>query len=196
MKKLCLLVVLLGIGSQRYFAQNSINPIIGYDKYKWGSSIEQVIPNFKNTVEIDQAIANEYDAGSRWFIQTNTDTEITERRFYFFKNELFRVDVNYENLSDSIFGLLIEKIELLYGKFDERKTERFNFGAGYGYTEKISYQRNFSPDLMIFVDFNKDYHYGNSESIRNSVRCTYMNFLYYERIRNERIRQRTSDIPL
>lgn len=109
----------------------SKDPIIGYDKIAWGTTIQEVKQLYPDIVE------KEEKNGVRRFVETLYDNGMQYRYFYFFQDKLYKVVVDYDvNLKHS----LVDKLTSIYGKFES------GFESGFDY-----YERHYNEHLTIYV---------------------------------------------
>ncbi|HOR40964.1 MAG TPA: DUF6056 family protein [Paludibacteraceae bacterium] len=108
-------------------SEKSKDPIIGYDKVTWGTTIQEVKQLYPDIVEKKEK------NGVRRFSEKLYDNGMQYRYFYFFQDKLYQVAVDYDvNLKHS----LVDKLTSIYGKFE----------SGLDY-----YERYYNKHLTIYV---------------------------------------------
>ena len=120
-KKIVLFIIFLFVVFN-VFSQTS-TPIIGYDRVRWGATVQEVTQIYTTMREITSEDAS---LGVREFTQRNVGGGIEIRYFFFFNNRLFKVAVHYEEQRDptSAFLALADRLVAIYGRFDDRDSFR------------------------------------------------------------------------
>ena len=124
--------------------------IYGYDKVKWGASIEEVKTLYPGIeyYEDDREIDNQ--KGTKTYIRTFEKGIMSNQMFFFFEDKLFRVSVAFNQIDGltekELMGKLVEK----YGKFDTRKEDTRVLDE-YAIRETEFYINHVSPKLMIIM---------------------------------------------
>lgn len=169
MKKLFFSFILYLSFSNFLFGQQS--PIIGYDKLEFGTTIEAFQKMYQTARETP---SKQSSIGVREFRQSNVGSGIHERRFYFFNNRFYRVDVIYANLNVFSINSLLDKIIEVYGKFDRKEEDTdFSPAPDVSYTDKIFFDREYRKNFFIFVSINTNHFIDGS--ILNTVLVSYHN---------------------
>ncbi len=177
----CLFFILITISAS---AQTNPNPIIGYDKLPWGTSIETVkkkYPNAFETVEsedFDIKIFN--DSGFRIFVEKNNiDNGIKIRVFNFFQNKLFGVTVTYD-IDNTAEGMaLLKKLNSIYGEPNDAKKDSNAYGMNT--EESITITWNYNSNLEISLVATNTYD-ENNNYIDFNFYCTYMDPIILDRM--------------
>ena len=114
--------------------------IDGYEDLAWGSSVEKVKNKYPN-------LSHEVDAGCQtgeecWMAESASVTRV----FRFYNKKLFWVKVIYDDMTQTQFNALAEKLMSKYGKlyFDIDKSDTVKFG----------YQWLASSDLLVTLSVN------------------------------------------
>jgi hypothetical protein len=125
-------------------AQVSRNPIIGYDKVEWGTNISDLLKIYTDAKP--GGFINK-EGNSAVYRQTNVVGGISRREFSFYNDRLYMVTVLYRNTNSKIKNILLEKLEKMYGVFDDEVLHRE--GAFY-FRARI---KNFSNDMAIIFSY-------------------------------------------
>ena len=119
MKKAFSCIIVLLIAGGYLFCQPKVS-MKGYGLIEWGSAPAAVGESFKDFELVDE---REYTNSTGRIFKENiyrqkvSNSNVTERTFSFFNNELYRVDVRYTRLSQDDLSLLRTALEMLYGSF-------------------------------------------------------------------------------
>lgn len=139
-----IILVLVSISAQ-IAAQSK--PFAGYDKVAWGISVEDVRKTYSISNEIAVKVDDE-DKNISTLTQENPSDSIEKRHFSFNKNKLYRVNVVYNDSSDSNANTLKGLLEQRYGKPTDYRTESQTTLLGY-VTDAITIFGKFSPDIEV-----------------------------------------------
>jgi len=163
MNRKILILVGIFLTIPMWLSGQSNTPIIGYDRVAWGASIEEVRKHYPNIreVNIPDFFAHSNSLGVRSFIQSQVNIGgINSRKFYFFQDKLYRVDVNYgrgfigemlekyNELEYSMGEALHNSLVFVYGRFDSEVDNSPGRGTR---TFIRNYHRNLTIKLEIGV---------------------------------------------
>jgi len=149
MKKTVLAVIFGLLVYGQTFAQSQ--PIMGYDKVKWGASVLDVRKayNLGNSVPLQERYNNDPDSAA--LIQKNVSDTIKERTFLFNKwkgsYQLYRVWVEYWDDSTTQ-NLLIGLSNRFGDRTDFKKDSEHQFNNWYIYTDTSTFGK-YSPELVV-----------------------------------------------
>ena len=149
MKKMVLMVVFVLSVYGQIFAQSQ--PIMGYDKVKWGATVLDVRKayNLGNSYVLQERYNNDPNVAA--LIQKNVSDSIKERTFLFNKwkgnYQLYHVWVEYWD--DSTVQNLLIGLAGRYGdRTDFKKDSEHQFNDWYKYTDTSTFGK-YSPELIV-----------------------------------------------
>jgi len=189
MKKVYFLIMFLGILNS-IFGQSQQNPIIGYDKLEWGTSIEVFQKTYPTTREIT---SERRLIGVREFEQTNLGSGISSRRFSFFNNKFYSASVMYDEINSNSALALAEKIVEIYGKFDNRDEQ--TFPSGNSTIKMIRFFRYYRNNMNIIFTINDVYNQYN-RVIGNTVLIGYLNPITRDEVEAAERKQKKDELGL
>jgi hypothetical protein len=96
----------------------SNSPLVGYDNIRWGSSIKNVMKYYPTIKEV---YSDDSSIGIREFEQNDVGGGISSRIFFFYKDELYRINVYYQAGNEDTGMKIKEMLVDAYGEFDETK---------------------------------------------------------------------------
>jgi len=187
MKKICFIILFLGVANI-VFGQSQKGPIIGYDKLEWGATIEL----FQRTYPTARELISERKAiGVREFEQTNVGSGISIKRFYFYNNKFYMATVMYEELDDNSVRALGERIEEIYGRFDDADEQ--TFPSGNNTVRMIRLVRYYRNNLHVTIGSNDVYNQFN-RIIGSVVMIGYVNPIIRDEVDAAERRQRKNEL--
>ncbi|GMO33502.1 MAG: hypothetical protein Ta2B_14000 [Termitinemataceae bacterium] len=117
-------------------------PIMGYDKVKWGTSVQKVRSAYKISAEI-LAIPEQDDPKISRMTQENVSDSVIKREFFFNDGKLYRVHVSYKDASDTTFANLRSALESKLG------TSSYHWGQDSTGKQIEYWFEKYSPDLLV-----------------------------------------------
>jgi hypothetical protein len=150
MKKTILLASLGLLMVSSYLAAQP-KPIMGYDKVKWGTSVADVrkVYNISDSVPLT---VDEQDSNLHYIIQDGISNSISQRKFYFKDDKLYRVWVIYKDTSDANAKNLFS---VIVNSFGNRTDYDISNGSTYYMFQQLKYIQEtstfgkYSPDLVV-----------------------------------------------
>jgi hypothetical protein len=170
--------------------------INGYDKVKWGASIEEVRNLYPEIEDITAEENKKIDINV--FSQKLPNGGImTARLFFFYEEKLYEVRVFFDEIDNTSENMLLEKFTSKYGQFDDIQKRKYALDSnGEKYVDGVCGYRFYSSELGIIISSETQVVQSTGVSLCHRVVFNYANPTVLKQLNNDVSKKKIEDIDI